>query len=105
MRFFKFDAPYKVTNSILKREYLNNPQECYYERSSAVITKHGIVIVDEMKWQHNSGWTNFSIFTTVIDGIRYTATLKEGKTTERQIKWRATNFIKTVIKRIKDDKG
>lgn len=100
MRKFKFNTPSKVTATILEREYKNNPAECYYERSCSVITKYGIVVVDQMRWEHNFGYHDFSIFTTVINGVRYTATLKEGKISDREIKWKATNFIKTVLKRI-----
>jgi hypothetical protein len=97
MRTLKFNNPIKITGTTINPIYLNSPKECYFERGSSVVTKYGIVVVSELNWRHNFGRHNFSVFATVLDGFTHSATLEEGKLSDRQIKWMATNFIKTVL--------
>lgn len=74
----------------------NNPEQQYYEKFSTVYTAFGLVTVLQFNWQTNSGKMIYSEFGTVINGMKYTATLKEAVLSDRQIKWLATYFIKKI---------
>lgn len=97
MRKLTFRRPYKVTGTRISEEYLNEPGQ-NYERHLSVATKFGVVMVSEIKWEGNSSWFCCTHFSTVFNGLYYSATLDEAKLTDIRIKWLSTNFIKTIIR-------
>jgi hypothetical protein len=93
----KFDTPYKITKTGLHREYVNIPDAVSFERASSVVTKHGIVLVYEINWETNTTPHVFTIFTIVINGLKYSASIEKAPLTDRSRKWWATHFIKKLI--------
>jgi len=92
---FEFSTPY-TCSSLLHREYLNEFSNGNYERSVTVLTKYGMVLIQEMKWETNFGWDNFSVFTTIIDGLTHRAYLKITKMSDWQLKHKALQFLKII---------
>lgn len=97
MRRLIYDTPRKmIKSSICKANSLQNPDANHYSRFVTVETFLGYVLVLDFDWQHNFGkhmWTEFSI---IIQGVKYSALVKEGKLSDRQIKWLATNFANNI---------
>jgi len=96
MKRLKFKEPYKITSTQLSVEYLNEPLQ-NYQRLSAVATKYGVVMVSELKWQDDFGWSICAIFSTTKDGLYYSATIEKAQLNEMQLKWISTSFIKKVL--------
>lgn len=104
MRTLKYRKSYRVTQtSIHKGESLNTPEPCYYERFLVLETKYGLVTAVDFDWQTNTGKIFMTDFATIINGIKYSATLDEGKLSDRQLKWLATHFAKTIHEKIKSN--
>jgi len=98
MRTLKFNKPYKnYRTTIQDGKSLDNPDSTHYGRFSTVTTKFGIVTVSEMDWAHNNGRSYFTLFSTNIKGINYSAWLNEARLSDRQIKFMSTNFIKQLL--------
>lgn len=97
MRELKFDTPIKIKKTEVKKENIYSPAPVNYSRCLSVLTTFGIVIVEELKWETNFGFDEFTILSTMIGDMRYSAQLNEAKLSDRQIKWLATNFIKRVL--------
>lgn len=96
MRTLKFHEPTKVTYTGLTKEYINTPEPGYYESSRAVFTKYGIVVCESMNWPHNLGVSRFTVFSMILNGVRYSATLEEGEISDRCAKWMSTHFAKKI---------
>lgn len=93
---FEFSKPYPAGSSLLHKEYLNEFANGNYERSVTVLTKYGMVLIQEMKWETNFGWDNFSVFTTIINGFTHRAYLKTTKMSDWQLKHKAHQFMKLI---------
>lgn len=99
MRVLKYDSPRPVKNtSIHEGKSLQCPDINHYNRFSTVETAFGLVTVIDFKWQHNNGFYIWTEFATIINGIKYSAVINEGKLSDRQIKWLSTHFIKNIKK-------
>ena len=97
MRELKYNKPYKIyTSKIEDGKLLDNPNSTHYGRFSTITTKYGIVTASELNWQHNNGRSFFTLFTTAINGLSYSAWLEEAELSDRCLKWMATHFIKNI---------
>ena len=97
MRVLKYNKPYRVNKTTIEDgRRLDNPAPQYYHRLSTIITKNGIVTASEMDWADNYGKSFFTLFSTVMNGYKYTAWLDEAKLSERNLKWMATHFIRNI---------
>lgn len=97
MRTLRFNSLYKIyTSKIEDGKRLDNPDSTHYGRFSTITTKYGIVTASELNWQHNNGRSYFTLFSTVRNGLNYSAWLDEAQLSDRQLKWMATHFIKKI---------
>lgn len=97
MRNFKFEyqPPVKVARTIVeKAARIDGDGQALYSKFSLVTTKTGLVAVTELDWRHNTGTDRFTHFTTVKDGFRYSAYIKETRLIDIKLKWLATHFMK-----------
>ncbi len=98
MRELRYNQPYKIHNTRIEDgKRLHNPDSTHYCRFSTIKTKYGIVTASELNWEHNSGRSFFTLFTTVINGLSYSAWLDEAELSDRCLKWMATHFIKKLL--------
>ncbi len=93
---FDFSKPYNVGSAKLYKDYLNEHPNGNYERSITIITKYGMVLIQELKWEHNFGWDNFSVFTAVVNGEIYRAYCKITKMSDWQLKHKSQQFYKII---------
>jgi hypothetical protein len=97
MRTLRFNKPYKsYTTRIEDGKRLDNPDSTHYGRFSTIMTKYGIVTASELNWAHNNGRSYFTVFSTIKNGLNYSAWLDEAELSDRQLKWMATHFIKKI---------
>jgi hypothetical protein len=97
MRDLKYKEPSKVlAGKIEDGKRLHGDGETHYSRFSVVYTKYGIVTVLEFDWETNLGRDRFTEFNTVFNGLKFSADLNEQHLTDRQLRWLATHFAKTV---------
>lgn len=99
MRDLRYSEPYKLTQiKIEDGKRLCNPAPEYYSRFSVVYTRYGVVTVLEFDWKTNFGQDRFTEFRTIHNGLLYSATLNEGKLSDRNVRWLSTHFAKTITK-------
>lgn len=94
----KYEEPSRINQTIIHKQYLNNPTPANYERCWSVITKLGVVVVSELQWVNNFGVDVFTCFETSKDGFIYRASIGEAVLSDRRAKYLATRFIKTLNK-------
>lgn len=97
MREFHFESPYKCERTTVHGYKEQNIDRNHFSRYSCVVTRYGIVMVNEFRWETNFGIDIFSRFFTVLDGMIHSAYIKEAPLSEIQRKWLATNFIKKAM--------
>lgn len=97
MRELKYNKPYKIYRaSIQDGKSLQNPDSTHYCRFSTITTKYGIVTASEMNWATNSGRSFFTLFSTVLNSLCYSAWLEEAQLSDRNLKWMATHFVRGI---------
>lgn len=112
---FEFMPPYKLsTISRITLDIINEPmavfkfitesQVNYFEKSYAVFTKKGIVIVYEAAWDTNQGKKVFSYFRTMINGLCYSAFREDSKYTDKEATNLATRFINIITNNLSTPK-
>jgi len=98
MRGLIYDNPYPIKSSMIADSRIISDQPGYYNKSYTIFTKKGIVIATELDWDTNTGKLLFTEFKTIVNGIIYSAQVREVRQSERCLKWLATNFISKIIK-------
>lgn len=97
MRNLQYKESYKLQHSLIEKGiYLYENKPLYFEKVSTVFTKYGIAVIYECDWATNSLPVKMMVFKTVLGGKVYSAELNEQRLSERQLKWLATNFMKTI---------
>lgn len=91
---------YRKPSKIHRSELIEQPKipaiAPNHYRVSTVITEYGVVCVEEMKWEHNFGVDEFTIFSTTKDKIKYIADLPQAPLTAYIRKRLATIFMKKI---------
>jgi hypothetical protein len=97
--FLYWRKPQRIYNTELHFN-LPNPDKntINYERSISVITKKGIVYIVDIEWQTNSGTDSFMVLYAVKDGYIHSASINQGRRSDRMIKYLSSKFINLVHK-------
>lgn len=77
--------------------HANEKEKNYFEKSYAVFTCYGIVVMYEFNWTTNKGRNIFTYLRTMIGNIVYSAFVSDAKFNDTQAHWLATHFIKNII--------
>ena len=98
MRNLFYREPYKLKSTEIKKGYCKIHETGNIEKQYTVTSKHGIVLVQEFRWETNSRIINVTTLSTIFNGLVYSAELEETNLSQMQSKWLSTHFLKTIKK-------